>query len=170
MQTSPLRERRTEWRMAQLGKHSGSDESTATTPTMEPFVHEEDVRHYLDLYAHAVTTGDAKAIARMWDFPALVMGDQGARTVSSADELERLFAGVKDQYSARGIIDTRPDIERVEWLTEHIVSADVRWPLFDSDGHERGAEASTYLLMRDSSGALKLRVAVARGQSDAEAH
>ena len=150
--------------MAQLDKDAAAE---TTAPVMHPFVHEEEVRVYLDRYAHAITSGDARAIARMWGIPALVLSDHGVRTVSSSVEVEDFFAGAKEQYAARGIVDTRPDIQYVEWLTTKIVIADVRWPLFDEDHVERGFESSTYTLMRDDSGALALRVVVMRGETHA---
>src|SRR5262249_39164389 len=117
-------------------------------PSIE-LVHEHEVRHYFDVYAPPLTSGDREAIAAMRARPALRRNDRGARAVREAGGIQKLFAGGKGMYAARGIVDTRPDIQQIEWLTERIVIADVRWPLFD-DGHtERGSESSTYTLMRD---------------------
>jgi len=154
--------------MSRLDRHAG--EPPASAHALEPFVHEEEVRHYLDLYARALTTGDARAIAAMWALPALVLGDYGAHGISNLRQVETLFAGTKEHYAARGIVDTRPDIQSIEWLTHRIVVADVRWPLLDANHRERGAEHSTYTLERDNAGALKMRVAVMRGEIATEAH
>ncbi|HET8580777.1 MAG TPA: hypothetical protein VFL31_07245 [Nitrospiraceae bacterium] len=66
------------------------------------------------------------------------------------------FSGAKEQYNARGITDTRPDVFGLEWVTERIAIVDVRWPYLDERGKEVGEEASTYTLRRDDAGDLKL--------------
>jgi hypothetical protein len=158
--------------MPQLDRqqHAGvTDESKATAPAIE-LVHEDEVRHYFDAYARALTSGDGRAIAAMWELPALLMSDHGVRAVRNAEEIEKFFAGARGQYAARGIVDTRPDIHDIEWLTPRIVVADVRWPLFDADHKEHGSESSTYTLMRDRSGELKLRIVIMRGETETDVH
>jgi hypothetical protein len=157
--------------MPQLDKQPLDDagENAVSPPSIE-LVHEDEVRHYFDAYARALTSGDGRAIAALWELPALVMTDHGARAIKNADEIAKIFAGAKGMYALRGIVDTRPDIQYVEWLTQRIVVADVRWPLFDDGHQERGTESSTYTLMRDHEGALKLRVVVMRGATDDEIH
>ncbi len=143
---------------------------TDLTPPSIELVHEDEVRHYFDDLARALTSGDGKTIAELWEVPSLVLSDQGARVMQTPAEVEQLFARAKGMYAARGIIDTRPDIQYVEWLTNRIVVADVRWPLFDERHRELGAEASTYTLARDHAGKLRLRVVVMRGESESAAH
>ena len=154
--------------MSQLDRY-GSEPPTSAR-ALEPFVHEDEVRHYLDLYARAVTAGDLKAIAALWTVPALVLAGYGAQAVTTLAEIEAFFAHAKDHYAARGIVDTRPDIQYVEWLTERIVLTDVRWPLFDANHDERSTELATYTLERNDGGALKMRVAIMRGEAPTEAH
>jgi len=155
--------------MPQLDRYA--TEPPASASALEPFVHEDEVRHYLDLYARALTAGDARALAAMWAVPALILGDYGAaQAISSLYEVELLFDGAKEHYAARGVADTRPDIQKIEWLTQGIVVADVRWPLFDANHDERGAERSTYTLERNENGELKMRVAVMQGETAKEPH
>ena len=154
--------------MSQLDRYA--TEPPVSAHALEPFVHEDEVRHYLDLYARALTAGDARALAAMWAVPALILGDYGAQAITALVEIESLFTGAKEHYASRGIADTRPDIQKVEWLTQRIVVADVRWPLFDANHDERGAERSTYTLERDEHGELKMRVAVMRGETEKEPH
>ena len=154
--------------MSQLDRHATEPPSSAHA--LEPFVDEDEVRNYLDVYARAVTAGDAKTIAALWGVPALVLGDFGAKAISALHEVEAFFAGAKEQYAARGVVDTRPDIQKIDWLTERIVVADVRWPLFDGNHDERGAERSTYTLERNGRGELKMRVAIMRGETETETH
>jgi ketosteroid isomerase-like protein len=119
---------------------------------------------FMQDFAKALTAGDAKTIASMWDAPAFVISDQGSRAVSSRGEVEQFFSGVKEQYSSRGINEARPEIQFVEWATERVAIATVRWPYIDAAGREIGEESSTYTLRRDDAGELKLVVALMRGE------
>lgn len=141
----------------------------AAPPSID-LVHEDDVRHYFDAYARALTSGDAEAIAALWELPALMVSDLGVRAVHGKGEIAKVFAGAKGMYAMRGIVDTRPDIQSVTWLTARVVLADVRWPLFDGRHREVGCESFTYTLMRDRGGELKLRVLVMRGHTEHPAH
>ena len=125
---------------------------------------DREVQTFFDEFGRAVTAGDARAIATMWAVPAYVIGDNGALVVSTRAEVEQFFAGAKEQYNKRGITDTRAEIFGLEWVTERIVIADVRWPYLDERGEEKGGEASTYTLRRDDNGALKLHIALMRGE------
>lgn len=123
------------------------------------------VQEFLDGFAHAITAGDTRAIAAMWEAPALVLSDPEVHAVGSLGELEGFFSGNKARYNSRGITDTRADIVRLHWVTQRMVIVEVRWPHLDSQGDEVGEETSTYTLRRDGSGKLKLRVAVMHGAS-----
>ena len=124
---------------------------------------EEVIQRFFDRFARAVTSGDGRSIARMWAVPALVVGDTMVQAVASLDQVEEFFGGAREQYNARGIADTRAELQRVEWLTRRLAVVDVRWPYLDAQGVERGAETSTYVLRRDDSGELKLQAALMRG-------
>jgi hypothetical protein len=121
------------------------------------------VQAFFDRFARALTAGDGKAIAGMWAVPALVVGDKSVQAVGSLREVEEFFRGAKDQYNALGITGTRADIRRLDWLTDRIVMADVRWPYLDANGNEKGEESSTYTLRKDDTGELKMQVVVMRG-------
>lgn len=125
----------------------------------------DDVLQFLDAYALALLRGDERAIAAMWEAPALVIGDAGVHAVASTAEVERFFAEAKEQYAARHITGTRPDVQRLEWVTERIAMVRVWWPYLDEGGRHIGAESSTYTLRRDEHGRLRLRVATMHGES-----
>jgi hypothetical protein len=141
-------------------------ESDPTMGTERPRRQSEaypDTRDFLDTFAKALTTGDARAIAALWETPAFVLGDGMARVVSSSQEVEEFFSHAKEQYNAQGIMEARAEILQLECLTERIVQVEARWPYVDQYGKEFGHETSTYTLMRDDSGQLRLRVAVMHG-------
>jgi ketosteroid isomerase-like protein len=121
------------------------------------------VQEFFDRFAHALTSGDTPTVASMWETPAFVLGDQDAQVVTAREEIEQFFSGAKEYYNAQGIADTRPEIFKLEWVTDRIVIVEVRWPYLDAQGKEAGEESSTYTLRRDDSGELKLRVVVMHG-------
>jgi hypothetical protein len=122
-----------------------------------------EVQQVLDQMARALISGDGRAVARLWEPPALVLSDQEVHSVASSEEVEKFFGGAKDQYNQMGIVDTRPDIQRLTWPTRRMAIVDVRWPWLDANGRESGSETSTYTFRRDDSGQLKLRVVVMHG-------
>jgi hypothetical protein len=120
------------------------------------------VQDFLDRYAAALAAGDGKAIAAMWETPALVVDDRGVIPVGKPEEVEEFFTAAHADYNARGITSTRPEIVRLEWPTDRIAQVDVRWVMLDAAGRERGDESTTYTLRRDDAGALRLRCTVTR--------
>ncbi len=134
-----------------------------TASAVEPPGGHSEVQAFLARMARALTAGDGKMIAGMWAVPALVVGDDDVRGVGTLQDVEQFFGGAKEQYNARGIIDTRADILELKWLTSRMALVEVRWPYLDQQGNEVGEEVSTYALRRDETGALKVQVALMQG-------
>jgi hypothetical protein len=134
--------------------------------TGAPMSNREEVDAFLSAFARAVTSGDTAVITALWETPAFVISDEGVRAVSSPKKVEAFFAGAKDQYNAKGIVDTKPEVMRLEWQTDKIATVEVRFPYLDAAGCERGYETSTYVLRRDDTGALRLRTAIMHGASE----
>jgi hypothetical protein len=124
-----------------------------------------EVQELLDRLARAVTAGDGAAAAKLWEAPAVVVGDDMVHSIATGDELASFFAGAKQSYKARGITDTRAEITRLEWVTEKLVLVDVRWPYLDEAGREMGEESAMYTLRRGDDGELRVRVATMHGAS-----
>jgi hypothetical protein len=122
-----------------------------------------EVERLLDDLAHAVTTGDGKAAAALWAVPAMILGDNDVRSVSSREELASFFGRAREEYLAQGITETRPDVRNLTWLTREQALVEVRWPYLTAAREEQGEETSTYVLRRDESGTLKIQVAVMHG-------
>ena len=107
-----------------------NEQSTAQAAQQHRSEHQNarnDVQQLLDKLGRAVTSGDGKAAAALWEMPALVIGDQQVTAVASAQEVEQFFGGAKEQYNAKGITDTRPEIARLDWPTKY--SREIRPPL-----------------------------------------
>jgi ketosteroid isomerase-like protein len=142
------------------------DSETSTTPERtEAGPDNAGVRALLARLARALTAGDGKAAAAMWATPALVLGDDMALTVSSTTDLQDVFGSAKSHYNARGITDTRPDILRLDWVTNSIAIVEVRWPYLAADGDEVGEETSTYVIRREPDGSLAIRATVMHGEA-----
>ena len=125
-----------------------------------------EVQAFLDRLAKALTAGDGQGVAELWGYPALVVGADMVQAVATPDEVARFFGGAKAQYNAKGITDTRGDIQRLDTISEgRVVVVDVRWPYLDGSGRELGSESSSYVLRRDEGGRLRLHAAVMRGVS-----
>jgi hypothetical protein len=113
--------------------------------------------------AQALTRGDGARVAMLWETPAIVIADEGVIAVATAAQVAEYVGGAKDQYNARGIVDTRADIRDLERIGERIVIASVRWPYLDAAGKTVGAESSDYTLRRDDTGALRIRSVLMHG-------
>lgn len=121
------------------------------------------VRMFFARYESALGSCDAQELAQMWSTPAFVMDDGGANVIGSVKEVERFFDGTRRERDQLGIADTRADVVRIEWATENIAVVDVRFPYRTNEGNEVGEELSRFVLLREPSGSLKLRMALLRG-------
>jgi hypothetical protein len=122
-----------------------------------------EIQDLLARIAHAITRGDGKTVAELWDVPATIISDDGVMVISHLDQLEPMFSSVKSQYEARGVVETRGDIHRLTRISERLFVVEIRWPQFDAKGREVGAETSDYTLRRDDAGKLRIRSVLMRG-------
>lgn len=125
----------------------------------------ESVQSYLDRFTRAVTAADTKTIVKLWEVPAFVIGAEHDLMIQTLDEVEQFFAGAKDMYNERGIVDTRAEIQDLDVIGEDLVVVRVRFPYYDENGDEQGEESSSYTLKRSSDGEWKMRVVTMRGES-----
>lgn len=122
----------------------------------------ERIVQLLERYGQALSSGDIKAVVKCWAIPALVLADQGAMTVTEAGQVEAFFEQSIEVYRAQRIMSTRPELERVEMLTERLAAVDVRWPSFDASGREQASERSHYIVHLGDDGEMRLRVTLKR--------
>jgi len=122
----------------------------------------DEISRFLERYGRALSTGDLPAIANCWAVPALVLGDEDAVAVGDSSEIQQFFAQATASYHAQGLISTRPELERVERLSEQLTAVDVRWAACDAAGKEQASERSHYVLQRGQEGELHVRVALTR--------
>jgi hypothetical protein len=124
-----------------------------------------EIQDLLDRYTRALTSSDLDTLSQVWETPAFVLSDEGAHPVASDDEVRGFFGSAAGQYRARGITDTRAEIEGVQWQTPRIAVVEIRFPWLDDKGRERGDERSTYVLARDEQDQLRVRMVIMRGAS-----
>jgi ketosteroid isomerase-like protein len=132
-------------------------------PTQPPPADDLGVQDYLQSFASAITAGDGQAIAAMWETPAFVLGAEMARVIEKPEDVAALFGGAREQYNAIGIVDTKPEIVRLDEINDGLVMVRVHWPWLDDEGRQVGAETSTYTLARNGDGEWRLRIAVMHG-------
>ena len=118
------------------------------------------IQAFLERYGAAIGSGDLDTAATCWAVPALILADEGAIPVESRDEIEAFFGQAVAAYRSEGLVETRPEIERIETLSDRLVSVDVRWPAFDAAGAERASERSRYVLRLGAEDNLEIQVAV----------
>jgi hypothetical protein len=123
-----------------------------------------EVKQFVEGLARSITMGNGRSAVRFWEIPALVVGDELVRAVTSNAEVEEHFSTAKHDYAARGIVDTQPQVVSLQWISKRIVNVCVRWPYLDGRGDEVGEESMTYTLRRDDAGNLRLRVAILHGE------
>jgi hypothetical protein len=125
-----------------------------------PTADRDRIHAFLERYGAAIGSGDLDGAAACWAVPALVLADEGAIPVESRDEIEAFFGQAVAAYRSKGLVETRPEIERIEALSDRLISVDVRWPAFDASGAERASERSRYILRLDDAGEAQIQVAL----------
>jgi aryl-alcohol dehydrogenase-like predicted oxidoreductase len=122
----------------------------------------DQIGELLQRLGQALSSGDFREAARCWQLPALLLHEETAKVVSDAGEIESFYTGAAEWYHSQGIVSTRPDIERVEHLSETLAAADVRWPSLDAAGSEKSSERSHYIVQLGEDGRAGIRVALSR--------
>jgi hypothetical protein len=121
-----------------------------------------EIRNMLERYGADLSNGSLQVITNCWVVPALVLSDDGTLAVAHSSEVEAFFAQGIEYYRSQGIMSTRPELERVEMLTDTLASVDVRWPGYDASGTEISSERSHYIIHLGQDGQLRIRVALTR--------
>lgn len=122
----------------------------------------DQISQLLEQLGQALSAGDLHKASTCWGVPALVLSDEAATAVSDISEIEEFFSQAAEWYHLQGIASTKPEIERVDMLSEKLASVDVRWPSFDASGKEKSSERSHYIVQLAEDGQVYIRVALAR--------
>ncbi len=121
-----------------------------------------EINKVLERLGQGLSTGDLQAVADCWAVPALFLSEAEATVLADAGQLKKLFAQATESYRSQGIVSTKPDLERVEELSETLAAVDIRWPAFDVSGKEKASERSHYLMQLGKDGQPRIRIALSR--------
>jgi hypothetical protein len=127
-------------------------------------IDEKAILHTLQDIASALAAGDATRVAELWDVPALVLADEGARAVDTRAEVEEFFRGSIAWYRESGTPLAVPTLERWGRISERVAWADVTWRGMDSSGVEKSRELSHYLMRSGEEGVARVQVAMSRSE------
>jgi hypothetical protein len=111
-------------------------------------------------YGRALTEGNLAEVARCYEVPAFVLGDQGAIPVKASQEVEAAFGGAAEAYRARGLVSAQPQLLSSEAISERLCVAVIRWSYLDEDGRPGDHSEYHYVLRSDDEGRPKIRVVV----------
>jgi hypothetical protein len=123
---------------------------------------EPAIRHALEQIGHALSAGDARAVAQAWQLPGLVLSDAETRAITDAAEVEGFFAQAIAWYQSQGTVSTRPEIQSIQLLSDNLAAVDVRWPGFNAAGVEINTETSHYIMQLGSDDVVRICVALSR--------
>lgn len=119
-----------------------------------------DVLEFLERYGEALGAGDLESIVDCWGIPALVLSDRGLQPVTASKEVEAFFEAAVARHRSRGLVSTRPEVERVEPISRTLLSVDVRWSNLDAEGIEKSSVGWRYVLRAPGDGRPRIHVAV----------
>jgi hypothetical protein len=121
------------------------------------------VADFLDGLALGVSEGNAAALAAMVETPCFVLTHNDARTLEDDADIADFHRDGPQRYGSRGVTHTRPQVVRMDEITDRMVVVRVRWLWLDSDDVDMGADVCTYTLRRGDDDEWKVRIIVVHG-------
>lgn len=121
-----------------------------------------DVPGFIDLFLDLFEARDVAALARLWDVPALVLGDDQVHGAMSLPQLEKLFGDAVFAQEPQ-LFPGSERIESIEWISRRVVMVELPWPERRVGGFLHGVAASTFVLRTDQRDHLKIRALMLRG-------
>jgi hypothetical protein len=122
----------------------------------------DKITQLLERLGRTLSAGDLQGVSSCFELPAVFLSDDGATILADATQLEKSFAQASQWYRSRGLVSTKPELERVDMLSEKLAAVDVRWPAFDASGQEKSTERSHYILRLGTDERAYVRVALTR--------
>ena len=120
------------------------------------------IRKSLEQLGESLTSGDAARAATFWDFPALVLADQGAKVIMERGEVEAFFRGSIASYRQRGTPTVRPELQRWDRISDGLVAVDVRWRGLDPMDDAVSVDISHYIMRVGDDAVPRIQVAMSR--------
>lgn len=117
-----------------------------------------EIQDFLERFTRSLTSGDGEGAAACFEYPAIMVMANAAQSggnqvLQDRGTVAAFFAQAPEQYHAKGIEETFPDIEDVQWLADDLALVRVRFPYVDADGNDLGdGETSLYVVRRSGDG------------------
>lgn len=108
---------------------------------------------FLEHYCRCLTAGDGQGAAACFEVPAFMAMAESRHgpsvVLDDPAKVADFFAQAPQQYNARGIATTFPDVRSVQWVAPALALVHVRFPYLDAHGNDLGdGETSLYLVRR----------------------
>jgi hypothetical protein len=120
------------------------------------------ISYTLQQVGDSLTSGDAARVASFWDIPALVLADQGGKSILERAEVEAFFRQSIAWYRERGMPTVRAELQHWDQISDRIVAVDVRWRGFDPAGVAVSDEVSHYVMRFGDDDVPRIHVAMSR--------
>lgn len=118
----------------------------------------------LDRLGKAVSSGDLAVISACYEYPAMIVSDEGTIVVEKPEQIEEFMGKGREQYISQGILTTKGELIRYDLISSAVAAIDVRWPGFDKDGKENYTETSHYIVVAGEDSEPLIRVAMSRSK------
>src|SRR5688572_1952135 len=126
-------------------------------PAPANFRRVRDVHAAIERFFDCLAVRDFLAAAQLWDPPALVLGDAHVHGMMSSSHIQRLLADTAVS-SPEPWLNGTIRIERLEWQSERVVQARVRWTAAMAfDGVLRGVSGGIFVMRFDEVETPKIR-------------
>jgi hypothetical protein len=116
----------------------------------------------LEKIGAALGSGDARAVAALWDVPGLVLANQGGRAIESREQVAAFFEHAIRSYREQGTSGAVPESQGITWITDRIAAVSVDWIGTDAHGAARTRESSFYLMRVGDDDVARVQVAMPR--------
>jgi len=112
------------------------------------------IQRFLERFTQALTAGDGRAAAACFEYPSLMVMSAvgrygGNQPIPDEASAASFFGQAPQQYHAKGIEQTFPDVEDVQWIAHDLAVVEVHFPYIGADGNDLGdGERSVYVVRR----------------------
>lgn len=90
-----------------------------------------NTEQFLDEYADALNTFDAKLVANFYLPPTIIMNDHGKNIMTTEAEVEASFKRTLEQLQQVGVAKLIPQLHQTIRLSDSLFFSKTRWQFFD---------------------------------------
>jgi hypothetical protein len=104
------------------------------------------VEPFLQRYRTALLAADGDGLVACFGHPGLVVTDEAVLAVSTEEETRTAYTRVAEHYLRQGMVDARPQIEKLESNSRLVITADVAWTYLGPEARVLATELVRYVL------------------------